>query len=81
MKNNPVLDGKIIDDKVFFENLLEDWQNAEELYKNWDKISEEFRKNKDHILDVDLPSNILDALKFTKWWNPMLFTERGNKNA
>lgn len=45
MKNKPVLDGKITDDKVFFENLLEDWENAEVLYKNWDKISEEFRKN------------------------------------
>lgn len=66
MKNKPVLDGKITDDKVFSENLLEDWQNVEELYKNWDKISEEFRKNKDHISDFDLPSNILDALKFTR---------------
>lgn len=66
MKNKLVLDGKIADDKVFIENLLEDWQNAEELYKNWDKISEEFRKNKDYISDVDLPKNILDALKFNK---------------
>lgn len=66
MENKLVLDGKITDDKVFFENLLEDWQNAEKLYKNWDKISEEFRKNKDHISYVNLPSNILDFLKFTK---------------
>lgn len=62
MKNKPIIDGKITDDKVFFENLLEDWQNVEELYKNWDKISEEFRNNKDHISDSDLPKNTLDAL-------------------
>lgn len=29
MKNKPIIDGKITDDKAFFENLLEDWQNAE----------------------------------------------------
>lgn len=62
MKNKPVLDGKITDDKVFFENLLEDWQNAEVLYKNWDKISEKFRKNKENLSDVDLPKNIIDTL-------------------
>lgn len=64
MKNKPVLDGKITDDKVFFENLLEDWENVEVLYKNWDKISEEFRKNEDRLSDVDLPNNILSALTY-----------------
>lgn len=64
MKNKPVLDGKIIDDKVFFENLLEDWQNAEVLYKNWDKISEKFRKSKENLSDVDLPKNIIDSLVY-----------------
>lgn len=62
MKNKPVLDGKITDDKVFFENLLEDWENAKVLYENWDKISEEFRKNKESLSDVDLPKNIIDSL-------------------
>lgn len=62
MKNKPVLDGKITDDKVFFENLLEDWENAKVLYENWDKISEEFRKNKENLSDVDLPKNIIDSL-------------------
>lgn len=62
MKNKPVLDGKITDDKVFFENLLEDWENAEVLYENWDKISEKFRKNKENLSDVDLPKNIIDSL-------------------
>lgn len=62
MKNKPIIDGKITNDKVFFENLLEDWQNAEVLYENWDKISEKLKKHKDHILDSDLPKNILDAL-------------------
>lgn len=62
MKNKPIIDGKITDDKVFFENLLEDWQNAEVLYENWDKISEELKQHKDHILDSDLPKSILDAL-------------------
>ena len=64
MKNKPVLDGKITDDKVFFENLLEDWQNAEVLYKNWDKISEKVRKNKENLSDVDLPKNIIDSLVY-----------------
>lgn len=59
MKNKPVLDGKITDDKVFFENLLEDWKV---LYENWDKISEEFRKSKESLSDVDLPKNIIDSL-------------------
>lgn len=62
MKNKPVLDGRITDDKVFFENLLEDWENAKVLYENWDKISEEFRKNEGSLSDVDLPKNIIDAL-------------------
>lgn len=62
MKNKPVLDGKITDDKVFFENLLEDWENAKVLYENWDKISEEFRKNEGSLSEVDLPKNIIDAL-------------------
>ena len=62
MKNKPVLEGKITDDKVFFENLLEDWENAKVLYENWDKISEEFRKNKENLSDVDLPKNIIDSL-------------------
>lgn len=62
MKNKPVLDGKITDDKVFFENLLEDWENAKVLYENWDKISEEFRKNEGSLSDVDLPKNIIDSL-------------------
>ena len=62
MKNKPVLDGKITDDKVFFENLLEDWENAKVLYENWDKISEEFRKSKENLSDVDLPKNIIDSL-------------------
>lgn len=64
MKNKPVLDGKITDDKVFFENLLEDWENAKVLYENWDKISEEFRKNKENLSDVDLPKNIIDSLVY-----------------
>lgn len=64
MKNKPVLDGKITDDKVFFENLLEDWENAKVLYENWDKISEKFRKNKENLSDVDLPNNILSALTY-----------------
>lgn len=62
MKNKPVLDGKITDDKVFFENLFEDLENAKVLYENWDKISEEFRKNEGRLSDVDLPKNIIDAL-------------------
>lgn len=62
MRNKPVLDGKITDDKVFFENLFEDWENAKVLYENWDKISEEFRKNEGRLSDVDLPKNIIDAL-------------------
>ena len=62
MKNKPVLDGKITDDKVFFENLFEDWETAKVLYENWDKISEEFRKNEGRLSDVDLPKNIIDAL-------------------
>lgn len=64
MKNKPVLDGKITDDKVFFENLLEDWENAKVLYENWDKISEKFRKNKENLSDVDLPKNITDSLVY-----------------
>ena len=64
MKNKPVLDGKITDDKVFFENLLEDWDNAKVLYENWDKISEKFRKNKENLSDVDLPKNIIDSLVY-----------------
>jgi hypothetical protein len=64
MKNKPVLDGKISDDKVFFENLLEDWENAKVLYENWDKISEEFRKNEGRLSDVDLPKNIIDSLVY-----------------
>lgn len=64
MKNKLVLDGKITDDKVFFENLLEDWENAKVLYENWDKISEEFRKNEGRLSDVDLPNNILSALTY-----------------
>lgn len=64
MKNKLVLDGKITDDKVFFENLLEDWENAKVLYENWDKISEEFRKNEGRLSDVDLPNNILTALTY-----------------
>lgn len=64
MKNKPVLDGKITDDKVFFENLLEDWENAKVLYENWDKISEKFRKNKENLSDVDLPKNIIDSLVY-----------------
>lgn len=64
MKNKPVLDGKITDDKVFFENLLEDWENAKVLYENWDKISEKFRKNKENLSDVDLPRNIIDSLVY-----------------
>jgi hypothetical protein len=34
------------------------------LYENWDKISEEFRKNEDRLSDVDLPNNILSALTY-----------------
>lgn len=64
MKNKPVLDGKITDDKVFFENLLEDWENAKVLYENWDKISEKFRKNKENLSNVDLPKNIIDSLVY-----------------
>lgn len=64
MKNKPVLDGKITDDKVFFENLLEDWENAKVLYENWDKISEKFRKNKENLSDVDLQKNIIDSLVY-----------------
>lgn len=50
--------------KFFFENLLEDWENAKVLYENWDKISEEFRKHEGRLSDVDLPNNILNALTY-----------------
>jgi hypothetical protein len=64
MKNKPVLDGKITDDKVFLKIFWRIGKNAEVLYKNWDKISEEFRKNEGRLSDVDLPNNILSALTY-----------------
>ena len=64
MKNKPILDGKITVDKVFIEKRFEDWENAKVLYENWDKISEEFRKNEGRLSDVDLPNNILSALTY-----------------